>query len=544
MITYNKHTPILFTIFNRPDTTLLVFKQIRKAQPKKLYIAADGARTEKEAELCNETRKIVDLIDWDCSVEKLFQKDNLGCRKGMIKAITWFFDNEPEGIILEDDCLPSNSFFGFCSTLLEKYRDDERIGLIMGSNFQKGKVRGDGSYYFSSLTNVWGWAGWRRVWKDYDPDMKTLPLFQELEYMDNAPSYKPFKSIWASNLKDNYTDSNGWDYQYMYYNMINSRLSIIPNKNLISNIGCDNNASHFTQNHPFTNIESGELGKIIHPTFVLSDISADIFSQKREYQLVTDDGDSLEGYQFLQKKLSELSTLTVNQQKIPKIIHQFYEDPSGPPKILASLSNTWKELHPDWEYCFWNKEAIEKFMIEHFSELIPVYNNFTHPVQRWNAMRYLILYHIGGLYVDLDCECIESIEPLLINSVCCLGLEPVATADRYNEPFIIGNAFMASIPKHLFFKTVFDNVFSITEKKEGENEDVEIFESIGPFMLTRLYDAYANKQDIILIPGDLLTPLTLTEVCLLMKGQETQVIENKVEKAYAVRYFFNSLWRL
>lgn len=141
MTTYNKCTLILFTIFNRPNTTALVFEKIRKAQPQKLYIAADGPRTKQEKELCNKTREIIKRIDWDCSVKKLFLEDNQGCRKGMIKVITCFFENESEGIILEDDCLPSDSFFSFCSTLLEKYMDDDRIGHITGSNFQKEKKR-------------------------------------------------------------------------------------------------------------------------------------------------------------------------------------------------------------------------------------------------------------------------------------------------------------------------------------------------------------------------------------------------------------------
>lgn len=117
--------------------------------------------------------------------------------------------------------------------------DDDRIGHITGSNFQKGKKEETVHNYFSALTHVWGWAGWRRVWKDYDPDMKSFPLFQESECIENMPSHGSFKSIWLSNLSDNYTDSDGWGYQYSYLNMINNRLSIIPNKNLISNIGCN-----------------------------------------------------------------------------------------------------------------------------------------------------------------------------------------------------------------------------------------------------------------------------------------------------------------
>lgn len=545
MITYNKQTPILFTIFNRLDTTTLVFEQIRKAQPQKLYIAADGPGSDEEEKLCKKTREIINLIDWDCSIKKLFRDKNLGCREAMIEAITWFFEYEPEGIILEDDCLPSDSFFGFCSTLLEEYRNDERIGHITGSNFQNGEERGDGSYYFSSLTHVWGWAGWRRVWKDYDPDMKTFPLFEETRCINNMPSHSPLKSIWISNLKNHHIKSNSWDYQYSYLNMINSRLAVIPNKNLISNIGCNDKATHYTQNHPLANIELNEIDEIIHPTFKVSNIFADIHSQQREYQILTSQEESLEGFQFLQEKLAKL-TSQINSSslhKIPKIIHQIYENPSGPPKILLELAKTWEENHPNWKYCFWNKEAIDNFMAEFYPELIPAYNAFRYPVQRWDAIRYLILYRIGGLYVDLDYECLEPITPLLLNSTCCLALEPALNAIKYNKPYIIGNALMASIPNHSYFKMVIDDVFYGKEKYINEDKGTEIVESTGPFMMNRVYDAYSEKENITLIPGDLVTPLTYSEVRLVMKGQGTKEIEIKVEKAYAIHYFFGSWWR-
>lgn len=544
MITYNKQTPILFTIFNRPDTTTLVFQQIRKAQPQKLYIAADGPRSEQEEELCKKTREITNLIDWDCSVKKIYRDENLGCREAMIGAINWFFEHESEGIILEDDCLPSDSFFGFCSTMLEKYRNDERIGHIAGSNFQNGEERGDGSYYFSSLTYVWGWAGWRRVWKDYDPNMRTFPFFQDSECIDNMPSHSPFKSIWLNNLKDNYKGTNGWDYQYSYLNMINSRLSIIPNKNLISNIGCDNNATHYTHNHPLAAIGLDELDKIVHPAFMVTNILADIYSQQREYQILTSREESLKGYQFLQDKLTKL-TFQINDcnlNKIPKIIHQIYEDPSGPPEILLQLAKTWKEKHPDWEYCFWSKETIDNFMEKFYPELIPTYNAFRYPVQRWDAIRYLILYQIGGLYVDLDYECLEPITPLLLNSTCCLALEPALNAIKFNKPHIIGNALMATVPNHSYFKMVINDVFYSEEKYLNEDKGTEIVESTGPFMMGRVYETYREKENITLIPGDLVTPLTYSEVRLVIKGQETKEIETKVEKAYAIHYFFGSWW--
>ena len=146
MITYNRSTAILFIIFNRPNTTQQVFKRIREAQPKRLYVAADGPRNETEQLRCEETRAIVSKIDWDCELHTRFLDENQGCDSHCLQAITWFFENEPEGIVLEDDCLPARSFFGFCSELLEKYRNDNRIGHITGGNYQFGEKRGNGSY--------------------------------------------------------------------------------------------------------------------------------------------------------------------------------------------------------------------------------------------------------------------------------------------------------------------------------------------------------------------------------------------------------------
>ena len=131
------NTPILFLIFNRPQTTLLVFEQIKKVQPKWLFIAADGPHIEKpgEEELCNETREIVlKGIDWDCEVKTLFRSENVGCMKGPSEAINWFFGNVEQGIILEDDCLPDSSFFTYCEQLLEEYKYNEKIITIGGTN--------------------------------------------------------------------------------------------------------------------------------------------------------------------------------------------------------------------------------------------------------------------------------------------------------------------------------------------------------------------------------------------------------------------------
>ena len=159
-------TPVLFLIFNRPELTEKVFQKIQDAQPKYLFVAADGPRDNKygEKDLCEKTRAVVlENITWECEVKTLFRTENLGCRTAVSSAINWFFENVEEGIILEDDTVPDNSFFSYCQALLEKYRNHEQIMMITGDNFQDGIKRGNGSYYFSRYVHIWGWASWRRA---------------------------------------------------------------------------------------------------------------------------------------------------------------------------------------------------------------------------------------------------------------------------------------------------------------------------------------------------------------------------------------------
>lgn len=539
MITYNQETPVLFIVFNRPDTTTRVFEQIRKAAPKRLYITADGPRTKEEEAVCQKVRDVVSNVDWDCTVSKLFHSENLGCGKNMHQSISWFFENEPEGIVLEDDCLPADSFFGFCSTLLEKYRYDERIGHITGGNYQRGVARGDGSYYFSSLTNVWGWAGWRRVWKDYDFDIKTFPLFKELHYIDKMSAHGPFKDYWLQYFEIFYNHrNNAWGHQYSYLNLINGRMQIVPNVNLVSNIGCENKATHYIKGHPLANIPLFELEDIEAPSFMTSDMVADIASQEWEYNSkknINDESGVLDGYTFMRNKLVGKKSRIL---RIPKIIHQVYEDPAGPSNLLLEISETWKEKHPDWEYRFWDKQKTGEFLENIYPEYIPKYKSFVYDVQRWDAIRYLILYQYGGLYVDMDYECIENMEPLLNDSDCCMGMEPPMHAIQHNKPHIVGNALMASVPGHDYIKCIISEVFS--ERKLSSDPGLLVMESGGPFKITQLYDAYPKKQDITLLPSELVAPLSLEEIRSVLQGNENKEVEEKVEHAFAIHYFLGS----
>ncbi|MGJ8588285.1 MAG: hypothetical protein ACSHXW_09030 [Yoonia sp.] len=240
-------TPILFMVFNRPDTTSQVFEAIRKARPTRLYVAADGPRPDRngEAELCAEVRRIATSVDWNCEVQTLLRDKNLGCRSAVSGGITWFFENEEEGIILEDDCLPDPSFFPFCGELLERYRDTPEIMCITGNNFQPDMHGWQHSYYFSIFNHCWGWASWRRAWDLYDTDLaqyepvKANTLFQSLSIV---PGFAEYFIVALDRVKDGSLDT--WDYSWTWTCWLNGGLTCTPQTNLISNIGFGADATH------------------------------------------------------------------------------------------------------------------------------------------------------------------------------------------------------------------------------------------------------------------------------------------------------------
>lgn len=290
MEAYTTKSPVLFVIFNRPQSTQAVFDGIRAAKPKRLYVAADGPRADKPEErlLCEQTRSIIEQVDWDCAVFTLFQESNLGCKDAVSSAIDWLFSNETQGIILEDDCLPNQDFFYFCDTMLEKYKDDTRIRHIGGSNLQFGKVWGQASYYFSSLTHVWGWASWKRVWKDYDKDLKQYSEELAKAKLSAIFGEPLIVQTWLrifNELKQGKITT--WDYQYALINMLNDGLSVIPNANLISNIGFNQQATHtFDGDNPYADIPLQTLTEpIVFATVVAATKQADYDTLYRDFAL-------------------------------------------------------------------------------------------------------------------------------------------------------------------------------------------------------------------------------------------------------------------
>jgi len=242
------NTAVLFLVFNRLNTTEQVFEAIREAKPPRLYIAADGARPniEGEAEKIEAVRDyIMQNIDWECEVKTLFRDENLGCKYAVSDAITWFFENEAQGIILEDDCLPSQSFFWYCEDLLEQYKNDQRIFLISGYNKQNQWKIEDESYFFSNYGGIWGWASWSRAWKHYDVDMKDIHEFMRknnfVNLLGKTQGLQRQKMIFDSII---IKDINSWAYQWGYARHKNNGLACVPSMSLIENIGFGEDATN------------------------------------------------------------------------------------------------------------------------------------------------------------------------------------------------------------------------------------------------------------------------------------------------------------
>jgi len=240
-------SPVLFLIFNRPETTREVFAAIRQARPPRLYVASDGPRTCKagEAEKVLALRsEILGGIDWPCTVHTHFQDHNLGCKQAVSSAISWFFAQEPQGIVLEDDCLPSQSFFRYCDDMLAHFADDSTVYLIAG------EARGPESFGMSEdiavckYAHIWGWASWARVWKHYDPDMRDWPQQKKrvLEQISQEPATRRF---WRSRLDAVYAGKiDTWDFQLTYLMQKHQAKCVVPRRNLVTNIGFGDGATH------------------------------------------------------------------------------------------------------------------------------------------------------------------------------------------------------------------------------------------------------------------------------------------------------------
>ncbi|MFA6262995.1 MAG: hypothetical protein WCW33_00205 [Candidatus Babeliales bacterium] len=232
--------PILFLIFNRPDTTNVVFEEIRKQRPRLLFIAADGPRpTHVDDNVrCAQARSILDRIDWPCTVHTLFRDQNLGCGSAVSESVTWFFAHVEEGIVLEDDCVPDPTFFDFCAAMLDRYRDNPKIMMIAGTSYLFNTVQSRESYFFSRYYPVWGWATWRRAWQLYDFDLREWAECRPTHMLKKVFNNKKIVNFWTQYFdRIVRKDLDTWDIQWTYACIKHQALCVVPFNNLISNIG-------------------------------------------------------------------------------------------------------------------------------------------------------------------------------------------------------------------------------------------------------------------------------------------------------------------
>jgi hypothetical protein len=269
----NKKAPVTVIIFNRPGTIDSVFKSIRFYKPEALFIIADGPREGNlvDQEGCSKARQLAEKnIDWKCKVYRNYSDSNLGLGQRMKSGLDWVFSMVDSSIILEDDCIPSTPFYSYCEELLKRYKDDTRIMHISGNNYTPELNPGYGSYFFSKYGHIWGWATWARAWKLMDFDMihwKRIRERQVIRSIFNLSEYKFLEKIFDSYYADN---KKPWGIRWFYSRMINNGLSIVPNSNLVTNIGIIGTHSEKKSSIHFIKADSAYM-IASHPSFVIAD---------------------------------------------------------------------------------------------------------------------------------------------------------------------------------------------------------------------------------------------------------------------------------
>ena len=261
----------------------MLIDAIRPVAPTRLFVACDGPNQVRpgEAERVHATRDVIEReIDWPCRIERLYSDSNQGCRLGVSSAITWFFEQVEEGIILEDDCVPHPDFFLYSTELLDRYRHDTRVWSICGSNFQLGNTRGHASYYFSIHGDSWGWASWRRAWRNYDVAEEKWFSFRDSGRLKDVFPLREEREYWLKILDELFINRspNTWDYQWWLASWMNNGLHAWPNSSLVSNIGFDGDGTHTFGECPFNNLAMVSLGELRHPEFVVPCREADAFA--------------------------------------------------------------------------------------------------------------------------------------------------------------------------------------------------------------------------------------------------------------------------
>lgn len=270
-------TPVAIFIFNRPECTKQLVEALAVVRPVNLFVIADGPRSENDIELCEQTRAIIDQIDWQCTILKKYAKVNIGCRESIPNGLTWVFDHVDTCIILEDDCIPQPSFFPFCEELLSLYKNDERIMTICGHRSDGPNEYENESYYFSKYPSIWGWATWKEKWAKFDLNLDSWDELKNSDWLNEILKSTKAVAYWSRIFDQMKNGMDTWDYALTFACWLHRGLSIRAKVNMITNVGFGENATHIQQ------VTLGDIYAkssnikfpLIHPSKICVDETAD-----------------------------------------------------------------------------------------------------------------------------------------------------------------------------------------------------------------------------------------------------------------------------
>ena len=262
MSDWTAETPVSLFIFNRPQTTERVFERIAEVEPPRLHVVADGPRAsvESDPERCRAAREVTEQVDWDCEVSRTYADENLGLKRRFVTGLESIFSAEKRTIILEDDCVPNRDFFRFCEEMLDRYAEDERVWDVSGTNHLQRWRDEMQDYHFSNQGGIWGWATWRRSWEAYDPDMElwtddhVRDRFRDVIADDSQYAY--LRTVYG---RAYHGESDTWAYPWGFARNINSGLSVVPSRNLVSNVGFGGDATNTTEAGPLSDLPRHSL---------------------------------------------------------------------------------------------------------------------------------------------------------------------------------------------------------------------------------------------------------------------------------------------
>jgi hypothetical protein len=322
--------PAVMFIYRRPETTARVFKVIQQVRPSQLFVVANAPKHPDEQERCAQARQVVSTIDWPCEVRRHYAEQHLSCKASIVGGLDWVFSQVDRAIILEDDCVPHPSFFEFCTELLERYQDDERIASIAGTAFHRSQCASQTSYSFSRYNLFWGWATWRRVWQTFDPHMTQWPTVRQSGFLHRLFSDKRAIAYWDRELQRVYEGHDTWDWQWLLSQWQGDRVNIVPHTNLVSNIGFGSSSTHTRDAFDWrANMRRDAMPlPLSHPTQISLNAKTERMIQRRYYERPANRRSPLERTRrklFRARKLVRAFSQTPQQGLITLLRHILWE---------------------------------------------------------------------------------------------------------------------------------------------------------------------------------------------------------------------------